>query len=126
MVKKEYIRFEVPEELSKKIYEAVELARETGKVKKGVNETTKSIERGTAKLVIIAKDVSPEEIVVHLPIICDEKEIPYAYVPSKEELGVAAGIGVQSSSVGIVDSGDAKELLEEIIKSINKLKKSKE
>ena len=118
-----YVKFEVPAKLSKKVYEAVELARETGKIKKGINETIKSIERGMAKLVIISTDVKPEEIVAPLPVICEEKEIPYVYVPSKEELGVAVGISVQASSASIEDPGDAKDLVEEIIKEVKDLKK---
>jgi len=52
---------EVPKELVDKIYEVIETAKTTGKVIKGTNETTKAIERGKAKLVVIAKDVSPPE-----------------------------------------------------------------
>jgi len=56
-----YVRFEVPKELANQVYEAVEKARDTGKVRKGVNETTKAIERGEAKLVVIAEDVDPAQ-----------------------------------------------------------------
>ena len=64
---KSYVKFEVPEELKEKVLQAVEIARNSGKIKKGTNETTKAIERGIAKLVVIAEDVEPEEIVMHLP-----------------------------------------------------------
>jgi len=72
--------------MSEQAYEAIELARKTGKIKKGFNEVTKTIEKGTAKLVVAANDVSPPEIIMHLPLLCKEKGIPYAEVPSKEEL----------------------------------------
>ena len=64
------------EGLSNKALEAVELARTTGKLKKGTNEVTKAIERGTAKLVLVAKDVSPPEVVMHLPLLGKEKGVP--------------------------------------------------
>ena len=118
-----YVKFEVPKELVSKTYEAVTIAKTTGKVKKGVNETTKTIERGLAKLVVIATDVQPEEIVMHLPVLCEEKKVPYTYVPSKEELGKAAGIEVPTSSVAIAEEGDAKKLIDEIISKVNELKK---
>ncbi|MCK5021378.1 MAG: ribosomal L7Ae/L30e/S12e/Gadd45 family protein, partial [Candidatus Peribacteraceae bacterium] len=57
-----FVKNEVPKDLEDKIYEAVEIAKSTGKIRKGVNETTKCIERGLAKLVILAADVTPEEI----------------------------------------------------------------
>ena len=68
---------EVSKEMQEKAYEAVEIVRKTGKLKKGVNEVTKVVERGMAKLVVIAKDVNPQEIIMHLPVLCEEKEIPF-------------------------------------------------
>lgn len=118
-----YVRFEVPQDLAQKALEAVKKARETGgKVKKGTNETTKAVERGQAKLVLIAEDVDPPEIVAHLPLLCDEKKVPYVYVPSKQELGKAAGIEVAAASVAIVDVGGAKDLVEEVIRRVQELR----
>ncbi len=123
MSKPFYVRFEVPPELAEKTYEAVKKARETGgKIKKGTNETTKAVERGLAKLVVIAIDVDPPEIVAHLPILCDEKKIPYTYVPSKKRLGESAGIEVAAASVAIIDPGGAKDLVEEIIKKVQEIR----
>ena len=77
MSKPFYVRFEVPPEIAEKAYEALRKARETGgKIKKGTNETTKAIERGLAKLVLIAEDVDPPEVVAHLPLLCEEKKVP--------------------------------------------------
>lgn len=117
-----YVRFEVPEDLAKKAYEALSKARATGKIKKGTNETTKAVERGLAKLVLIAEDVDPPEIVAHLPLLCEEKKIPYIYVPSKAELGKAAGIEVAAASACIIDPGEAKDLVDEIIKKVSEIK----
>ncbi len=120
-----YVKFETPQELVPKIYELVNLSRTSGgKVRKGVNETTKSVERGEARLVVIAEDVSPPEIVAHLPLLCDEKKIPYIYVPSKQELGRASGIEVSASSIAIVDPGQASNLLEAIVDKIKELRGS--
>ncbi len=124
MAKPAYVKFEVPEDLTKKIYQLVEIARSTGKIRKGTNEVTKMVERGLAKFVIIAENVKPEEIVMHLPLLCEEKGVPYGYVPSKEELGAACGIHSAASAV-IIDPGEAKGLLEDIIDKINKLKEGK-
>jgi len=119
-----YVKFETPPELAEAALEALRTARETaGKraIRKGVNETTKAVERGQAKLVLIAEDVDPPEIVAHLPILCEEKGVPYLYVPSKEELGKAAGINVAASSACIIEPGEAKEVVEDIIKAVKKL-----
>lgn len=122
MSKAPYVRFQVPEEIAEKVYQAVNKAKETGKVRKGVNETTKAVERGLAKLVVIAADVDPAEIVMHLPYLCEEKKVPYIYVPSKKRLGEAAGIEVQASSVAIVEAGEAEALVKELAEKARELK----
>lgn len=90
-------------------YSVIEKARKTGKIEKGTNESTKAIERGTAKLVAYASDVEPKEIVQHLPLLCKEKGIKCVSVDSKQKLGIAAGIGVACSSVVVINSGDAEK-----------------
>ena len=88
-----------------KAYETIELAKKSGKVKKGTNEVTKVIERGTAKLVVVAKDSSPKEIIMHLKPLCEEKSIPFVEVDSREELGAAAGLQVSTSAVAVLQEG---------------------
>ncbi len=102
------------DEMVDKIYESVEVAKATGKLRKGANEATKALEKGEAKLVVIAKDVEPKEIVMHLPLLAEEKGVPCVEVPSKEELGAAAGIQKSTSSIAIVQEGEAKNLVKEI------------
>ena len=90
-------------------YQIIEKARRTGKIEKGTNEVTKAIERGTAKFVAYASDVEPKEIVQHIPLLCKEKNIPCQEVDSKQKLGISVGIQVSSSSVAVVDAGDAEK-----------------
>lgn len=101
-------------ELTERVLEAIEVAKATGKIKKGTNEVTKVIERGQAKLVAYAKDANPPELVMHIPILAKEKGVPAIEVPSKEELGAAAGLSVSTVSVAIVEEGDAKALVKDI------------
>ncbi len=122
MAKPLYVRFETPKDLYDRVYEMVETARDTGKVRKGTNEVTKLVERGDALFVVMAEDVSPEEILAHMPLLCEEREVPYAYVPSKQELGVAAGLGKSTASCCIVDPGKGKGLVDELNTALTKLK----
>lgn len=101
-----------------KILEAVEIARTSGKIRKGSNEATKAIEKGQAKLVVYADDVSPKEVVMHLPLLCQEKNTPCVKVSKKDDLGAAAGLPVATAAVAIVKEGDAKAAIEEIVKSL--------
>ena len=102
------------DDLKEMVYQAIETAKSTGKVKKGINEVTKAVEKGTAKLVAYASDVNPPEIVMHLPLLCKEKEIPCVKVGTKEELGAAAGLPVSTVSVCVLQEGEAKDLIKQI------------
>lgn len=99
-------------------YKIIEKAKKTGKVDKGSNEVTKAVERGVAKLVLYASDVTPKEIVAHLPIICKEKNIPCHEVDSKQKLGFAIGLPVPTAAVAVIDAGESD-------KEIASLKKAK-
>lgn len=122
MVKPIHVRFEVPTEIVEKTYQILEAARDTGKIRKGTNETTKAVERGIAKLVVLAVDVDPPEVVAHIPLLCEEKKVAYTYVPSKQKLGASVGIDVSSSAVAIVEEGKAKDQISEIAKKLSELK----
>ena len=111
MFKSFYVKFEVSHEVSEAAYEALQISVKTGRVKKGTNETTKAVERGQAKLVLIAGDVEPPEVVAHLPLLCEERKISYVFVPSKEKLGVSAGIDVSSAAAAINNVGEAMSLI---------------
>lgn len=112
--------FQVTKEISEKALEAVELARSTGKIKKGTNEVTKVIERGIAKLVVVAQDTQPEEIIMHLPVLCEEKNILCIPVSTKGELGAAAGLQLGCASVAIIVEGDSKKIIQELASVITK------
>ena len=118
-----YVKFQAPKELQDLAYDLVEKARDNGKISKGANEATKQVERGQAKLVVMAEDVTPEEVLAHMPILCEEKKIPYTYVPSKEELGIYSGLNVPTASVAILNPGKDKAGIENIVKKIESLKK---
>ena len=117
------VQFEVPEKLQEQQLALLEKVAKKGKMRIGVNEVTKAVERGTAKLVLIAQDVSPIEVVMHLPLICREKSIAFSYVQTKETLGKKAGIAVGTSAVAVVDEGDAKNELADIAKKLTDLGK---
>ncbi|KAG2478982.1 MAG: 50S ribosomal protein L7Ae [Nitrosopumilales archaeon] len=125
MAKPYYVKFQTPEELVNPIYEALRVATQSGKVRKGTNEATKAIERGISKLIIIAEDVEPPEVVAHLPILCEEQNTAYVFVPSKQELGKALGIDITSAAAAILDSGDAQHIVDQVVSSISKIKGGK-
>jgi large subunit ribosomal protein L7Ae len=117
-----YVDYDTPADLAESAVEALEIARDTGTVRKGTNETTKAIERGNARLVLIAEDVSPEEIVMHLPELADERDVAYVFVATQDEIGRAAGLEVGSAAAAIVDAGEAESAVEDVADKVEELR----
>jgi len=117
------VKFEVSDKLVAEELALVEKAKGKGKVKVGVNEVTKAIERGVAKLVLVAQDTSPLEIVMHLPLLCKEKSIAFSVVKTRKSLGEKAGIGVSTAALAVIDEGEAKKELQELVKRLGELAK---
>ncbi len=123
MSKPFYVKYEAPKEIVDAAYEALQIASKSGIVRKGTNEATKAVERAQARLVVIAEDVDPPEVVAHLPLLCEERKIPYLFVPNKEKIGSALGIDVPCASACIVKEGDASGLVKEIITRLEQVKR---
>ncbi len=86
---------------------------------------TKTAERGTAQFIVLAEDVNPPELLAHIPLICEEKGIPYGYVPSQEFLANEAGLpnGVKTASIAIMEiNKGAQEKYQEVVELIKGLK----
>ncbi|MFX1395222.1 MAG: ribosomal L7Ae/L30e/S12e/Gadd45 family protein [Promethearchaeota archaeon] len=121
-----YVKFKVSDKLKEQIKIALNAIADAkdSKIRKGMNEVTKSIERGQAKIVIMAEDVTPPEILYHVPLLCEEKNIPYAFISTKKNLGNAVKINVGASSIAIENVGTGNEnVLNDVIKQIEAIKK---
>ena len=121
-----YVKYKIPDDLKKALKETLQSIAEArdSKIRKGMNEVTKSIERSSAKLVVMAEDVSPPEILFHVPLLCEEKKIPYAYLSTRKELGNAVRINVSASSISVENPGSGNEgSLEDLVKKLNAIKK---
>ena len=89
-----HIAFETPKDVQDNVYELVKLVGSgNGRLKKGSNEVTKAAERGTAKMIVMAENVNPAELLAHIPLICQEKSIPFIYVEDQTYLAEAASTG---------------------------------
>ena len=111
---KSYVKFEATKEMADKSLEALRLAKQSGSVRKGVNEVTKSVERGLATLVLLAADVEPEEVVLHIPTLCEQKKIPIVFIPAKLDLGKAVGLNVPCAAASIEKAGEGAAQLKEV------------
>ncbi len=111
-------KIELSGEQAEQALQIVEVVKQSGKIKKGLNEVTKAIERSQAKIVLLASDANPAELVMHIPILCDEKEIKCVVAGNREELGVAAGLAVGTVALAITDEANAKDDLAKLLESL--------
>ena len=121
-----YIKFKIPDKLKTQIKNAlsdIADARDS-KIRKGMNEVTKSIERSQAKIVVMAEDVSPPEILYHVPLLCEEKKIPYAYLSTKKNLGNAVKLNIGASAIAVENAGTGNDkTIDDLLKQIEAIKK---
>ncbi|MFX1306899.1 MAG: ribosomal L7Ae/L30e/S12e/Gadd45 family protein [Promethearchaeota archaeon] len=121
-----YVKIKIPDKLKSQIKTTLSQIAETrdSKIRKGMNEVTKSIERVQAKFVVMAEDVSPPEILFHIPLLCEEKGIPYGYLTTKKELGNTVRINVPASAIAIENVGTGNEgIMNDVIKNLKEIKK---
>ena len=122
MSKPFFVTHEQPEGLENDSLSLLEnVSIDPSSIRKGTNETTKSIERSEALLVFIALDVDPPEIVAHIPLLCKDKKIPYLYVTTKEVLGNACNLGVKTASCSIINEGESKAKIDNLAARIKEL-----
>jgi U4/U6 small nuclear ribonucleoprotein SNU13 len=84
------------------ILELVSSAQTNKQLRKGANEVTKTLNRSVAEIVIIAGDTDPIDIVMHLPLLCEDKNVPYIFLPSRAALGRACGVARSVIACSIV------------------------
>lgn len=96
------------EKLHKKVLKVVKKATKQKHVKRGVKEVVKGLRKGVKGLVVIAGDISPIDVIAHLPVLCEDQDVPYIYVPSKEDLGSAGSTKRPTSCVLLEVKKDAE------------------
>ncbi|KAI5828959.1 L30e-like protein [Schizophyllum commune Tattone D] len=99
--------------LTNQILDLVQQAGQYKQIKKGANEATKTLNRGIAEFIVLTADTEPIEILMHLPLLCEEKNVPYVFVPSKAALGRACNVTRPVISVSVTTS-ESRELQSQI------------
>eukprot|EP00456_Euglypha_rotunda_P014316 TRINITY_DN1447_c0_g1_i1.p1 TRINITY_DN1447_c0_g1~~TRINITY_DN1447_c0_g1_i1.p1 ORF type:complete len:159 (+),score=23.70 TRINITY_DN1447_c0_g1_i1:95-571(+) len=101
-------------QLTIKILELVQQASNYKQLKKGANEATKTLNRGIAELIILAADTEPLAILLHLPLLCEDKNVHYIFVPSRQALGRACGVSRSVIACSITSGGEGSQLKSQI------------
>lgn len=109
--------------LSQTILDLIQQAQHYRQLRKGANEATKTLNRGIAEIVILAADTSPLAILLHLPLLAEDKNCPYVYVPSKIQLGRACGVSraVIAASITTNEASDLTPQIRELKNKVERL-----
>ncbi|XP_026412159.1 NHP2-like protein 1 [Papaver somniferum] len=110
-------------QLAMTIHDLVQQAANYKQLKKGANEATKTLNRGISEFVVMAADAQPLEILLHIPLLAEDKNVPYVFVPSKEALGRACGVtkAVIACSVTTNEGSQLKSQITQLKDAIEKL-----
>lgn len=104
-----------PKKLTKKIYKCIKKAsKHKTYLRNGLKDVQKHLRKGEKGIVVFAGDVFPIEIMCHLPVVCEDKDIPYCYTPSRQDIGTAMGVKRGSLMVLIKEHSEYKDLYEEV------------
>ena len=104
------------DKLTKKLLKLIKKGMKDKIVKRGVKETVKAVRKGQAGLVIIAADISPIDVLSHLPMLCEDKGVPYMYVRSRAEVGEACKTKRPTSCVLVAKPSSKQEETHEAFK----------
>jgi U4/U6 small nuclear ribonucleoprotein SNU13 len=110
-------------DLTSTILDLVQQAYNYKQLRKGANEATKTLNRGTAEVIILAADAEPLEIILHLPLLCEDKNVPYVFVKSKTALGRACGVSrpVVACSITMRDGSQMNTQIQSLRDSIEQI-----
>jgi len=109
--------------LTTTILDLMQQAANYKQLRKGANEATKTLNRGISELIVLAADAEPLEILLHLPLLCEDKNVPYVFVRSKQALGRACGVSrpVISCSVTVKEGSQLKSQIDTLRQNVEKL-----
>lgn len=109
--------------LTTKIMNLLQQALNYKQLRKGANEATKTLNRSLSEFIVMAADAEPLEILLHLPLLCEDKNVPYVFVRSKQALGRACGVSrpIVACSVTVNEGSQLKSQITTIQQEIEKL-----
>lgn len=98
------------EKSTKRIYKLVKKSSQVKQTRRGVKEVVKALRKGAKGFCVIAGDINPVDVVTHLPIMCEDRHIPYMYIPSKHDLGAAAATKRPTSCILVTPKDGFSEM----------------
>ncbi|RDA94286.1 hypothetical protein CP533_0579 [Ophiocordyceps camponoti-saundersi (nom. inval.)] len=118
-LKRTVVPFAIPiadEKGMKKTYKTIRKAAKKGTLKRGVKEVIKTLRKSPPSapgytsfpgIVVIAGDISPQDVISHIPVLCEDHNVPFIFVTSRAELGASARTKRPTSVVMLMEKNEA-------------------
>ena len=104
---------------SKKIYKLIKKSsKQKNYLRSGLKDVQRRIRKGETGIVVFAGDVTPVDVMVHMPGVCENKQMPYVYTPSRTDLGAAMGVKRGVLMMLVRKHDDYSDLYDEVAKEI--------
>jgi len=107
--------------LTKKLYKTIKKASKEKSLRRGVKEVGKAIRKNESGFVVLAGDVSPIDVISHFPVLCEDNNLPYCYVPSRLDLGLASQTKRPTSVIMVKDNKNYKDYYQDCFSQMNSM-----
>lgn len=110
--------------MTKKVYSLIRKAVMADKKKgvvKGIKDVTKAIRKGQKGVLVLGADASPYDVVSHFPVMAEEAKVPYVWVPSRHDLGIATQCKRATSVVLLKPNAELQSSYDKIVLAIEQL-----
>uniref|UniRef100_A0A8D1HG05 H/ACA ribonucleoprotein complex subunit 2 n=1 Tax=Sus scrofa TaxID=9823 RepID=A0A8D1HG05_PIG len=108
-------------EAQTELYKCIKKAIKQKQIQHGVKEVQKFIDKGKKGIMVLAGDTLPVEVYCHLPVMCEDRNLPYPYIPSKTNLGAAAGSKRPTCVIMVKSHKDYQEAYDECLEEVQAL-----
>ena len=109
--------------LNKRIIKLVRHAASKKGTIRGVKNTVKAVRKGEKGLVVIGGNITPIDTISHVPVYLEEQNIPYIYVPAKEDIGSAFGSQRATCMVMVQPNCETQEEYDRVVIEVNEIPK---
>ncbi|VTJ72109.1 Hypothetical predicted protein [Marmota monax] len=105
----------------RKLYKCIKKAVKQKQIRRRVKEVQKFINKSEKGIMVLAKDTLPIEVYCHLPVMCEDQNMSYVYIPSKTDLGAAAGSKRPTCVIMVKPHEEYQEAYDECLEEVQAL-----
>ncbi|KAH0501987.1 H/ACA ribonucleoprotein complex subunit 2 [Microtus ochrogaster] len=107
--------------LTHKLYKRIKKAVKQKQIRRGVKEVQKFVNKGEKGIMVLAGDTLPIEVYCHLPVMCEDQNLPYVNIPSKTDLEATTGSKRPTCVIMVKPHEDYQEIYDKCLEEVQAL-----